>query len=801
MRLQALLLIGLLPALSQDVRVRAVEILNQHCGQCHGATAMGGVNFSTRAAAMASNALGTRLTQAVTHAGKIKMPPGKKLDAADIATLETWVASGAEWPASAVKAAGPVWWSFRKPIRPAVPVHPAATSPATSPIDAFILTGLAKNGLPPNGPAEREVLIRRAYYDLHGLPPAAARIDAFIKDTSPAAWTRLIEELLASPRYGEKWGRFWLDLVRYSDTSGFESDPYVADAWRYRDYVIKSLNDDKPYDRFVKEQLAGDEIYPEEVDAKIGTGFYCVGPNRDMNPEQAEINKEEVLTDFTDTTGAVFMGLAVGCARCHDHKYDPIPQRDYYAMRALFAPAVKTRIALGFLPSLAFDFAENKREIKFQELGDQIEAAQTRCRRALNKQKLALLPPEVEEAVNTPEAQRTAAQQQLFDANRKRIGISQDEVRACMNDAEKAGLAAVEKEFIGLFANYKPKPFACGIGDTGRESPHTYMPEHGVKPGKRVEAGLLTALGGGLISEPPIEATSSQRRKALAEWIANKDHPLTARVMVNRIWQQHFGSGLAQLASDFGARGQTPSHPELLDYLAAEFMDGNWSIKAMHRLMMNSDAYRRAAQPAAEAQKRDPQNTWYSHFTRRRLTAEEIRDSVLSAADALNLKAGGRPVITPLNKAEMYNFTKNSDDLWIVNANAEEHSRRSIYLFQRRTFRLPLMDAFDSPEPMLSCSRREASTSAPQSLTLLNSDFTMAQARRLGMHLAERYADDKELAQQAFRQVLGRQPRADEFAPALDLLGKQRTNLGNRPAAAAELCRGLMNLNEFLYID
>jgi len=796
MRLQALLLCSLLPAFSQDVRVQAVDLLNRNCGQCHGPAAMGGVNLTTRAAA--ANVLNGRLLTALQHTGKIKMPPGKKLPAAEIAILERWLAEGAEWPTTATaRAEAPTWWAFKKPQRQVVPTHPRIANP----IDAFVLTALAKKGLMPNAPATREALIRRAYYDLHGLPPTASEIAAFVNDTSATAWPRLIDKLLAAPAYGEKWGRFWLDLVRYSDTSGFEADPFVADAWRYRDYVIKSFNDDKPYDRFVKEQLAGDELFPDDPDSKTGTGYYCVGPNRDLNPEQAEINKEEVLTDFADTTGAVFLGLAVGCARCHDHKYDPIPQRDYYAMRALFAPAVKTRIPLGFLPALGFDFAENRREIKFQELGEQIEAAQGRCRIAINKQKLATLPPEVEQAVNTPEAKRTAAQQQLFEANRKRIGVSQDEIRACMNDSEKASLTAVEKDFVSLFANYKPKPYACGIADIGRESPHTYMPERGSRIGKRVEPGLLSALGGTAIPEPPLDASSTQRRKALAEWIASKDHPLTARVMVNRIWQQHFGRGLAQLASDFGSRGQTPSHPDLLDHLATEFMAGNWSIKAMHRAMMTSDTYQRAAQPSEDAQSRDPQNTWLSHFSRRRLTAEEIRDSVLSASGALNRKAGGRPVIPPLNKAEMYNFTKNSDELWIVNANPEEHLRRSIYLFQRRTFRLPLMDAFDSPEPMLSCSRREASTSAPQSLTLLNSDFTMAEARRLGSELAGRHAADQDLIRHAFRRVLSREPRMEEFAPAAALVNAQQKNLGNRAAAAAELCRGLMNLNEFLYID
>jgi hypothetical protein len=776
----------------------AVRLLESSCLQCHGAAAMGGVDLRTREGVLKTGA--ERMLAAVRHTGKVKMPPGRKLSDAEITVLADWLVQGASMAAGAAKA-GPVWWAFQKPVRPQVPRMNVPVEPVLQPVDAFVYAAMAKQGLMPNQAAPRETLIKRAYYDLHGLPPSAEEVAAFVNDTKADAFARLVDRLLASPRYGEKWGRFWLDVVRYSDTAGFEADPYVADAWRYRDWVIKSFNDDKPYNRFVKEQIAGDELWPDNIDAKTGTGFYCVGPNRDINPEQAEINREEVLTDFVDTTGAAFLGLGLGCARCHDHKYDPIPRKEYFGLRAIFEPALKTKYPLSFLPGLGYDFAENRKEILWQELGDQIEKAQGRCRKQLTDAKLAPLGPEVRVAFETPELERTAEMQMVFESNRRRVSVSQDEIRACMDAKDRAHLERIEKTLVGQFAGYKPKPYVCGITDVSREAPHTYMPQNGERFAVRVEPTLLSAVGGGAIAAPPVEATTTHRRKALAEWIGSAEHPLTARVMVNRIWQQHFGRGLAGLASDFGARGGKPSHPELLDWLATEFVASGWSMKAMHRTMMNTDAYQRAAQPREEVLAKDPQNTWLTYYSRRRLTAEEIRDSMLAAAGALNLKAGGRPVVPPLTKAEMYNFTKNASELWIQTEDESEHLRRSVYMFQRRTFRLPLMDVFDAPEPMLSCARREESVSAPQSLTLLNSEFTMQMARRLGGELAAKYADDEQLVRHAFRRALAREPGFEEMRLALALFAKQRAATGTREGAAVELARGMMNLNEFLYVD
>jgi hypothetical protein len=798
-------------ATAADLPSQARTILDKNCASCHGASAMSGLSLSTREAALRGGEKGpsirpgdaraSLLIRAVEQQGAIKMPPGRKLSDGDIAVLREWVDGGAAWPAGGAVKTQSEWWSFRKPERPRVPV----VAGADNPVDAFLLRTIEAKKLTPAPEADRSTLVRRAYYDLHGLPPTAAQVQAFLNDRSPQAWEDLIERLLASPRYGEKWGRVWLDLVRYADTAGFEADPYTADAWRYRDYVIDSFNDDKPYDRFIREQIAGDEIYPEEVNAKIGTGYYCVGPNRDINPEQAEVNREETLMDWVDTTGSVFLGLTMACARCHDHKFDPIPKRDYYRMQAIFTPMVKTRIPLGFLPSLFWDISQNKNEVKLQELADQIEGAQSRCRTSLYEAKLAKLDAELRVAVETETSKRTPRQEQLFREVRGRVGVGQNEIRECLSAEEAARLAEVEKELVSYALGQKPKPYACGVTDVSREAPRTYMPLRGSVVGdvngELMNAGFPGVLGGGDSPEPPAAAASTHRRKALAEWLARPDHPLTARVMVNRIWQQHFGRGLANLASDFGSRGQQPSHPELLDWLATEFVAKGWSVKAMHRAMMNTASYRRASNAGVAAVAADPQNEWFGRFTRRRLGAEEIRDSVLQAAGTLNLKTGGRPVVPQLTREELYNLSKNVNDAWIMTRDASEHTRRTIYMIQKRTFRMPMMDVFDLPESMLSCPRRDSSTTAPQSLTLLNGDFAVGQARHLGAVLAKENAGDGELIAAAWRRVLAREPSAEEVRVAQALLERQSKNLGSREAAAAELSRGLLNLNEFLYVD
>ncbi|HYP04865.1 MAG TPA: DUF1553 domain-containing protein, partial [Bryobacteraceae bacterium] len=358
----------------------------------------------------------------------------------------------------------------------------------------------------------------------------------------------------------------------------------------------------------------------------------------------------------------------------------------------------------------------------------------------------------------------------------------------------------IEGQLVGMFTGFKAGPFAPGVRDISREAPRTFMPARPGSEPQEVGPGLLSALGGGDIAEPPLDATSTMRRKALAEWIASPSNPLTARVMVNRVWQYHFGKGFLSNPSDFGMRAGTPSHPELLDWLATEFVDKGWSLKTLHKQIMLTAAYRQSVHPSPEAAKQDPENRLLSHMNRRRLYPEEIRDGMLQASGALNLKMGGRPVVPPVDKEELYGLSGSGDNMWIVTANVEEQQRRSVYMFSRRTFRPAMFETFDAPDGIRTCSRRESSNTAPQSLTLLNGSWTANEAKRLGAKLASSNSEEA-VAKGVWRSILARDPDATELARAKAFLTAQSAELGSLSAAAAELARGLFNTNEFLYVD
>jgi hypothetical protein len=798
-------LILALPCAAQDAMAkRAVQVLQAQCSGCHGGNvAMSDLRIDSREALLKGGQRGSAvksgssqsslLIQAVNHSGKLAMPPGKKIEAADAELLTRWVDAGAPWPQVSK------WWSFQPPVRPAVP---AISDPwVRTTIDAFILEKLRAAKLQPAAAADPRALIRRVYYDMHGLPPTPDVIEKFVNDKSSDAYEKLVDGLLASPRYGEKWGRHWLDLVRYGDTAGFEQDPYLLYAWRYRDYVIESFNQDKPYDRFVKEQIAGDELYPDDPVAQTGTGYYTVSPNRDMLFKVEDVNRVETLTDYVDTTGAVFLGLTVACARCHDHKFDPISQRDYYRMQAIFVPAEKTRIFLQYDPARGYDLAENIRHAKLREIGDQLEAILKPYQKRLSDEKLAKLPADVRDAFATEEGRRTPAQRAVVEENRKKISPGAEEVRAILTPEHAAALHKIEVQLVGMFTGFKAGPFAPGVRDISREAPKTFLPaKAGAKP-EAVNAGLLSALGGGDISEPPVDATSTLRRKALAEWIASPSNPLTARVIVNRIWQYHFGKGLVSTPSDFGVRGATPTHPELLDWLATEFVANGWSMKKLQRQILLSSVYRQSTTPSSDAQQRDAENKLLSHMNRRRLFPEEMRDGMLQASGALNLKMGGRPVVPPVDKEELYGLSQSPDSMWIVTANPDEQRRRSVYMFSRRTFRPAMFENFDAPDGIRTCARRESSNTAPQSLTLLNGRWTTDESRRLGALICQGNPDSAEIVKQAWRAVLGRQPDASELERGQKFLQLQTSELGSMTAAASELARALFNSNEFLYVD
>ncbi len=776
-------------ASAQDPGAQAVAVLEQRCHQCHDArTRMAGIALTSSAEVTAAR---DRIVAAIGYQAKVKMPPNGRLGSGEAAALTSWIGAGAPWKAgTGASRAASGHWAFQPVRRPAVPG-------AGLPVDAFIDAKLRERAMRAAPEASRETLIRRATYDLHGLPPSYDEIQSFVRDPNPSAYRDVLDRLLASPRYGEKWGKHWLDLVRYGDTSGFEQDPYLLYAWRYRDWVIKSFNDDKPYDRFVKEQIAGDELYPEEPEAQQGTGYYTIGTNRDMLYKVEDINRVETLTDFVDTTSSVFLGLTAGCARCHDHKFDPIPQRDYYRLQAIFAPFQKTRVFLHYDMARGYDLQENTRTFRLHETGAQLSALLDPHRKALREARLAQLAPAVGEAFATPDDRKTPEQKALFEANAKKVEPSDDQVFARLSKDELAQLHEIERRLVGIYKNYAPGPFSPGLTDAGREAPRTYLPAKGGGDGEEVGPGFPGALGGGDIPEPPRDSATTRRRKALAEWIASPANPLTTRVMVNRIWQYHFGRGLISTPSDFGTRAGAPSHPELLEWLASELVERKWSVKEMHRTIMLSAAYRRSPRLPPAAPERDPENSLLSHFTRRRLEAEEIRDSVLMAAGSLNGKRGGRPVVPPLALEELYGMSQPVGNAWIVTAGRAEHDRRTIYMISRRNFRMPLMEAFDRPEGVLSCARRDSSTTAPQSLSLLNGPFTLAQAGAL----ASRLETAGHPVAAAWRAALGRDPSAEEAGRARAFLDRQTANLGSRQAALVELSRGLFNLNEFLYVE
>jgi uncharacterized protein DUF1553/uncharacterized protein DUF1549/cytochrome c len=799
----------------------AVLILRTNCTPCHTkAMSQSGLDLSSREGALRGgsrgpalvpgNASESKLMQAVQRNGKLAMPPAKAISTAEIDTLRRWIEQGASWT-DLPQAGAPMttWWSFQKVVRRAVPKSGDAW--VRNDIDEFILQRLKAESLRASRRASPAELVRRAYLDLWGLPPSFEQIREFTSDASPNAWPKLIDKLLSSPHYGEKWGRHWLDLVRYSDTAGFELDSYIHDAWRYRDWVVEAFNTDKPYDRFIREQIAGDELFPEDPVAHTGTGLYCVGPNRDLFPDQADINRDEILTDYVDTTSSVFLGLTAGCARCHDHKFDPISQEDHYRIRAIFAPAVKTKVALNRLTSLGFDVGESVREWKLREVGEQIRAVQSRCQSEVRSGKMSVLPADAQEALRLPDSDRTQRQRELATQYQSAGRITDDEVRACMTPEESAKLHHIEKLLVRMYADYRSKPFACGIADWWNVAPRTFLPARGSRPEREVQPGFFSVLGGGEVPPPaekreatgpiPLMPTTG-RRSALARWITDPANPLTARVMVNRIWQYHFGRGLVATPSDLGTRGGKPTHPELLDWLASEFAGNGWSIKHMHRAIMTSAVYQQQSTPSREAVNRDPANLLLSHFSRRRLNADEVRDSVLQATGGLNPKRGGRPVVPPLSDEEKATLTQRPDDAWVVTADISEYLRRSLYLIQKRTFRMQIMEVFDAPDSMLTCPRRESSTTAPQSLSLFNGSFTLERARSLASRVAAESASDDEAAiRGAWKQLLSREPNPYEMSRAAAFLVTQSKNAGGRNEALAELIRALLNTNEFLYVD
>jgi hypothetical protein len=736
-------------ACAQTLEERARALLDAKCTGCHGEAKMSGLDLRSAESLRSGGKRGPALPllmKAVRREGDLQMPPGKVgLSKEEISLVEQWVQAGAPF-SKASKSVEPAWWSFKPIQRP--PGHHA--------IDEFLNEKLAERKLRPLPAADKVTLIRRATYDLHGLPPTPEAIDAFVNDQSSNAYSKLIDELLNSPRYGERWGRRWLDVARYAETGGYETDVSFSNAWRYRDYVIRSFNSDKPYDVFMKEQIAADEIWPGDLEREggffipkdkldrlerwIGTGLFAIGPVNYEFALSGDQFRIEWQADAVETTGAAFLGLTLGCARCHDHKFDPISQRDYFRFSALFAGSEDREIPIVGRYGL-FDYA---RFVPRQEKADQIKARIQRQEKAHGARVM------------------TAAERDERETELRRLG-----------EAYLKAPARVQTATILAHTDPVPDTHILGRGEFTNK-------------GEKVKPGMLSALGEGPeISEPEQGPFVPQRRKALAEWIASPRNPLPARVMVNRIWQGHFGRGIVGTPNDFGRQGEAPTHPELLNWLAAEFIEKGWSVKAMHRLIMTSEAYRRASGPDAADSRIDAANTYLWRMNRRRLEAEEVRDAVLLSAGQLSEKMGGPPVVLPLSKEEFLGIRE--PELWPVTLDAREHTRRSVYLYVKRSFKMPMLETFDVPDPIISCARRESSTVAPQALAMMNGDFTRAYAAKM----AERFQGPNAI-EQMWRHALGRMPTPDEKARAAAFL--QRSTL-------ADLSLLIFNMNEFLYVD
>ncbi len=682
-------------------------------------------------------------------------------------------------------------WAWKKPERPKVPV---AGRTSANPIDAFIRAKLADAKLAPAPPASREQLIRRVTFDLHGLPPTPEETDAFANDKAPDAWAKVVDRLLRSPRYGERWGRHWLDLARYADTNGYEFDEPRPDAWRYRDYVIRSFNDDKPYDRFAIEQLAGDEAFPGDPEALVATGFNLLGPDMTDSADQVQ-RRYNTLTDMTDTGTLAFLGLTVTCARCHDHKFEPISQKDYFRLQAFFAPANFRKDINVATPAEAKARAAAVRE--YEELTKdaraQIAAVEGPHREKLYEAKLAKLSAEARAAHRTAPDRRDGGQLELVAETESKVRVTDAEIAKSLTPDEVAKLNAVKAK-LKLFDNKKPPapPVAMALGDKPGAAPKTFLFERG-EPGNKgdeVMAGFpAILLPNGKEAPAAVQAlpNSTGRRLALANWIVGADNPLTARVIVNRMWQHHFGKGIVGTASDFGLRGRPPSHPELLDWLATELVSGGWKLKRLHRIMLLSETYRQSTHVSGDAATIDPENKLLARMNRLRLEGEAVRDALLAVGERLNSKMGGPGVVLP----EASRAAGGSRPVAIT-ADTEEYARRSVYLFSRRNLKLAFLEAFDLPDSNLSCPKRERSTTSTQALALMNAEETMLAAKALAERLTRGAKVEDERIALAYRLALGRALNAKEMDRAKAFL---------KDSPLSELCRALFNVNEFIYLD
>jgi mono/diheme cytochrome c family protein len=726
----------------------------------------------------------------------LQMPPkNKKLGSDQIAALEKWVKLGAPMPEATgekqtvrrgkITDEDRQWWAFvpvRKSTPPAVGALQAGVK---NPIDQFIRAKLAANQLTPAPETDRVTLARRVFFDLTGLPPTPFELDQFLADKTADAYEKLVDRLLASPRYGEKWARHWLDLVRYAESDGYRADGYRQYAWRFRDYVVKSLNEDKPYNQFVTEQLAGDEMYfnakPETRNPEllVATGYFRAGiyeyNNRDVRGQW-----QRIIEDITDTSADVFLGVGLQCARCHDHKFDPLLQKDYYRFQAFFTPLLPREDLTLATPAerVAYEAKLAKWETATADIRAEIESLLAPARKSTEKSSIEMFVEDIRADILKPVAQRTPYEHQIAELAYRQVANEFTKLDTKLKGEAKERVIVLRKQ-LTAFDHLKPAPLTPNYGatDVGPIAPPTLLPKGREK--QPVEPGYLSVLDEQPATVKPL-ANSTGRRSELARWLTSPENPLTARVMVNRLWQGHFGRGLAANASDFGKLGEQPSHPELLDWLAATFVEKGWSLKAMHRLMVTSATYRQASVqsapvtkvaslnaelPKAEisrARQLDPENKLLWAFPIRRLEAEQIRDAILAVTGELKLEPAGGPSTDQLTP------------------------RRSIYSKWLRNAPDPLLNVFDLAEPFQSVAQRNVTTTPPQALLLLNSQMMLRHARSFAKRLEEEHpSSDEDMVNAAYRLAFSREPKTAERTAALQFLNSQKERLGGKHVAAS----------------
>jgi hypothetical protein len=694
-------------------------------------------------------------------------------------------------------------------------------------VDAFVLAELEKKGIKPAQDADRRTLLRRVYFDLIGLPPTPQEVQSFLNDRSPEAFTRVVDDLLSRPQYGERWARHWLDVARYAETNGYERDGDKPSAWRYRDYVIAAFNRDKPYDRFVTEQLAGDEIPGSDAETQIATTFLRLG-TWDDEPAEPLVDRYDQLDDVLGTTASAFLGITLRCARCHDHKFEPFSQRDYYRMLAVFEPLKRPQKGradldrpVGNAAALAAYYAAWARaEAGPASLRQEIDG----IRRAIFARLLSggdrkatsgrrtTLGPDVVAAFEVEPARRTRPQKKLINQYASRLAA---EVDAAATAEEKDRLKFLEEELASAqIVPPRELPRAYIWYEDGPEAPMTHVFRRGdpTRPIGEVDPGLPRVLAPRPPAAPRPLAQSTGRRLWLARWLTDPANPLAARVMVNRVWQGHFGKSLAATANDLGVMGELPSHPALLDWLAAELVSNGWRLKPLHRLLVLSHSYQLSSAPDAAAARIDPEGQLLWRWRQRRLEAEAVRDAALAVSGQLNPRMTGPSIYPMLPRAVLAGQSR--PGLGWGQSTDRQAARRSIYVFVKRVLAVPELELLDAPDTTCSCEQRPVSTTAPQALTLLNGAFMRQQARQFAARLVREAGPDVAAqVRRAFELALSRPVRPKELNLGLaflkaqeqqilaDAAGEKGRLVNARRQALEGLCLVLLNTNEFVYLN